>query len=147
MRLGDFPRIINGEVNTHNTRIWGIENPHELLQDFPKVTVLCAMPKKAAFKPFFVERVTVNGATSLDTEKESGNFIFPQDGASPPWSFMVRQVLKPALSDGWIGQSRQNDHDLMSWPPRSHTMRFPFMAICERIGLYIGPLFQEAYMS
>ena len=37
---------VNGKVNKHNTRIWGTENPHEILEhqrDSPKVTecVLC----------------------------------------------------------------------------------------------------------
>ena len=43
---------INGKVNKHNTRIWGTENPHELLEhqrDSPKVTVFCVMLKKAVW--------------------------------------------------------------------------------------------------
>lgn len=123
---------VNGKVNKHNTRIWGTENPHELLEhqrDSPKVTVFCAMSKKAVYGPFFFERATVNGETYLDmlenwlmdklSEKESGDFIFQQDGAPPHWSLRVRQFLNTTLPDRWIGRSGQNDHDLMSWPPRS----------------------------
>ena len=40
---------VNGKVNKHNTRIWGTEIPHELLEhqrDSPKVTVFCACRRK-----------------------------------------------------------------------------------------------------
>ena len=139
---------VNGKVNKHNTRIWGTENTHELLEhqrDSPKVTVFCAMSKKAVYGPFFFERATVNGETYLDmlenwlmdklSEEESGDFIFQQDGAPPHWSLRVRQFLNVKLRDRWIGRSRQNDHNFMSWPPRSHTMRFLFVGICERTGI------------
>ena len=90
---------INGKVNKHNTRIWGTENPQELREhqrDSPKVTVFCAMSKKAVCGPLFFERATVNGETYVHmlenwlmdklSEKESGDFIFQQDGAPPHWS-------------------------------------------------------------
>ena len=51
------------------------------------------MSKKAVYGPFFFERATVNGETYLDmlenwlmdklSEKESGDFIFQQDGVPP----------------------------------------------------------------
>ena len=56
------------------------------------------------------------------SEKESGDFIFRQDGAPPHWSLRVRQFLNIKLTDRWIGRSGHNDHDLMSWPLRTHTM-------------------------
>ena len=109
---------VNGKVNKHDTRIWGTENPHELLEhqrDSPKVTVFCAMSKKAVYGPFFLERATVNSETYLDilenwlmnklSEKESGDFIFQQDGAPPHWSLRVRQFLNTTtLPDRWIGR-------------------------------------------
>ena len=61
---------VNGKVNKHNTRIWGTENPHEILEhqrDSPKVTMFCAMSKKAVYGPFFFEGATVNDETYLDT--------------------------------------------------------------------------------
>ena len=60
---------VNGEANKHNTLIWGTENPHEILEhqrDSPKVTVFCAMSKKAVYGPFFFEGATINGETYLD---------------------------------------------------------------------------------
>ena len=107
--------------------------------------MFCAMSKKAVYGPFFFERATVNGETCLDmlenwlmdklSEKESGDFIFQQDGAPPHWSLRVGQFLNIKLPDGWIGRSGQNDYDPMSWSPRSHTMGFLFVGICERIGI------------
>ena len=139
---------VNGKVNKHNTRIWGTENPHEVLEHqrySPKVTVFCAMSKKAVYGPFLFERATGNGETYLDmlenwlmdklSEKESGDFIFQQHGAPPHWDLRVRQFLNTKLPDRWIERSGQNDHDLMSWPPRSHTMRLLFVGIFERIGI------------
>ena len=109
---------VNGKVNKHNTRIWGTENPHELLEhqrDSLNVTVFCAMSKKAVYGPFFFERATVNGETYLGmlenwlkdklSEKESGDFIFKQNGVPPHWSFRVRQFLNIKLTDRWIGRS------------------------------------------
>ena len=60
---------INDKVNKHNTHIWGTENPHEILeyqQDSPKITVFCAMSKKAVYRPFFFEGATVNDETYLN---------------------------------------------------------------------------------
>ena len=84
---------VSGKVSKHNTLIRVTENPHELLEhqrDSPKVTVFCAMLKKAVYGPFFFERAGVNGDTYLDmlenwlmdnlSENESGDFIFQQDG-------------------------------------------------------------------
>ena len=123
---------VNGKVNKQNTRIWGTENPHELLEhqrDSPKVTVFCAMSKKAICGPLFFERATVDGETYLDmlenwlmdklNKKESDDFIFQQHGAPPHWSLRVRQFLNTTLPDRWIARSGQDDHVIMPWPPRS----------------------------
>ena len=123
---------VNGKVNKHNTRIWGTENPHEILEyqrDSPKVNVFCAVSKKAVYGPFFFEGATVNGDTYLNMlenwlmdqlrEEESNDFILQQDGAPPHWSLRVRQFLNTTLPDRWIGRSGRNDRVLMPWPPRS----------------------------
>ena len=69
------------------------------------------------------------------SKKESGDFIFRQDGAPPNWNLRVRQFSNIKLTDKWIGRSGQNDHDLISWPPRTHTIQFLFVSICEKVGL------------
>ena len=79
------------------------------------------------------------------SKKESGDFIFRQDGAPPNWSLRVRQFSNIKLTDKWIGRSGQNNHDLISWPPRTHTIQFLFVGICEKL-VYV-PLFLEMWMS
>ena len=69
------------------------------------------------------------------SKKESGDFIFRQDGTPPNWSLRVKEFSNIKLTDKWIGRSGQNDHDLISWPPRTHTMQFLFVGICEKVGL------------
>jgi len=78
----------NDKVNKHNTCIWVLITHMNFLsqRDSPKVTVFCAMLKKAVYGPFFFERTTDNGETYLNmlenrlmdklSEKESGDFIF-----------------------------------------------------------------------
>jgi hypothetical protein len=46
---------LSGKVNKHNVRIWGIENPRELVQytrDSPKVNVFCAVSHTKVYGPF-----------------------------------------------------------------------------------------------
>ena len=46
----------NGKVNKHNVRIWGTENPRELVQyvrDSPKVNVFCTVSRTKVYGPFF----------------------------------------------------------------------------------------------
>ena len=60
---------VNGKVNKHNTGIWDAENPHEILEhqrDSPKVTMFCAMSKKAVYELFVFKGATVNGEMYLD---------------------------------------------------------------------------------
>lgn len=123
---------LNGKVNKHNTRIWGSENPHELLEherDSPKVNVFCAVSKRGVYGPFFFEEATITGESYLNMledwlmaqleEAESDDFIFQQDGAPPHWSLRVRQFLNTRLPGRWIGRSGRGDDVLMPWPPRS----------------------------
>ena len=47
---------LSGKVNKHNVRIWGTENPRELVQylrDSPKVNVFCAVSHTEVYGPFF----------------------------------------------------------------------------------------------
>ena len=101
---------VTGQVNKHNTRIWGTELPHaiqEHVRDSPKVNVFCAISKKCVYGPFFFEGTTVNSEACLAMlqnwlmkllfEGERADFIFQQDGAPPHWSFNVTQYLNATL--------------------------------------------------
>jgi len=93
---------LSGKVNKHNVRIWGTENPRELVQyvrDSPKVNVFCAVSRRKVYGPFFPHENTVTGITYLDMfsewllpqmQQDSENFIFIQDGAPPHWHSGVR---------------------------------------------------------
>ncbi|GFX46483.1 uncharacterized protein TNCV_4549221 [Trichonephila clavipes] len=81
-------------VNTQNTGIWSLENPHEVLEsqkDSPKLDVFCAVCWRIMYEPFVFGEPTVTGSAYLDAlqlwpfpqMKESGpdNFIWQQDDA------------------------------------------------------------------
>ena len=112
---------IGGKVNRHNIRIWGTQNPHEIIEcarDSPKVNVFCAISHRKVYGPFFFAENTVNGAAYLDMlenwlipqlQQEMNNFIFQQDGAPPHWHRDVRAFLNHILPLRWIGQGRKDD--------------------------------------
>ncbi|GFV14470.1 uncharacterized protein TNCV_165971 [Trichonephila clavipes] len=59
----------SGHVNTHNTRIWSLENPHEVLEsqrDSPKVNVFRAVFRRKVYGPFAFGEPTVNDSAYLD---------------------------------------------------------------------------------
>ena len=93
---------VKGKVSKRNIRIWGTENPLEILEhvrDFAKMNVFCSMSKNAVYGTFFFEGATVNDDTYLDmlekwlmarlNEEESDNFILVQDRELPHWSLRV----------------------------------------------------------
>ena len=121
----------SGKVNKQNVRIWGLENPHESLEqvrDSPKVNVFCAVSKKHVYGPcFFDENVTGDNylhmlqAWLMDrlTANEAEDFIFKQDGAPAHWKLSVRAYLNENLPGRWIGRAGNDDSVLLKWPPRS----------------------------
>ena len=47
---------VSGLINRHNSRIWGLQNPHEtyeLERDFPKLNVWCEIMRDKIIGPFF----------------------------------------------------------------------------------------------
>jgi hypothetical protein len=60
---------VSCKVNRHNCRIWGSENPHEVMEherDSPKLNVCCALTSDSVIGPFFFEETTVTGASYLN---------------------------------------------------------------------------------
>lgn len=131
---------LSGKVNTHNVRIWGSENPHEVValqRDSPKLNVFCAISKRKVYGPFFFGEKTVTGNSYLDMlqlwlfpqlQEEPENFIWQQDGAPPHWHISVRNWLNDVVPDRWIGRQGPDDRACFAWPPRSpdltHTIFF-----------------------
>lgn len=123
---------LSGHVNTHNVRIWGSENPHEMVQiqrDSPKVNVFCAISRRKVYGLFFFDGPSVTGASYLNMleqwlfpqleENEPENFSFQQDGAPPHWHNEVRAWLNATVPERWIGRKGPNDRACYAWPPRS----------------------------
>ena len=84
---------INGKVHRHNVRIWGTENPHEMVpheRASPKINVFCAMSTRNVYGSFFFLEDTVKGTSYLEMlqtwlflrlqKDEPEDFIMQQDG-------------------------------------------------------------------
>ncbi|GBM24608.1 hypothetical protein AVEN_157864-1 [Araneus ventricosus] len=99
-------------VNRHNTGIWGLENPHAVLEqerDSPKLKLLCVLLHYRIIGPFFFSELTVRSDNYLNMlkifeflqiEDLQSNIIFQHDGAPPHWSLEVRKVLDKKNSPG-----------------------------------------------
>ena len=100
---------LSGKVSRHIFRIWGLENPHEIVQherDSPKINVFSSVSVRNIYGPFFFDGNTVTGDSYLEMLQ---NWLFPQliedsedlnflqDGAPPHWHNQVRRVLNETL--------------------------------------------------
>ena len=105
--------FLSGKVNRHNTRIWGSQNPHALIEmerDSPKVNMFCALSRRCVFGPFFFVEDSVTEKVYLDmlenwlmpqvTDEEVQGYIYQQDGAPPLLHKEVREYLN-SRSVGW----------------------------------------------
>jgi hypothetical protein len=117
-----------GNVNRHNVHIWGMENPHSMVEhvcDSPKVNVFCRFLLQSLQTIFLCG--TVNGINYLDMLQlwlmpqlqEDSKDIFQQDGAPPHFYFDVLAHLNANLPSHWIGRTSDNDSPLLPWPPQS----------------------------
>lgn len=59
----------SGKVNRRNVRIWGVNNPHVIIEhgrDSAKINVFCATSKTQNYGPFSFIENTVNGRSYLE---------------------------------------------------------------------------------
>jgi hypothetical protein len=125
-----------GQVNTHNCRIWDVNNPHAFLEaplHAEKVTVWCGFTSDFIIGPYFYQKfndqddivsVTVNGARYREmledyvmpelAARNALNVIWMQDGAPPHVTNDVMDFLEERFGNQII--SRRSEH---AWPPRS----------------------------
>ena len=121
----------NGEVNRHNVRIWGEENPRAIIEHeraSPKVNVFFTISKNHVYGPFFFEG-NVTGDVYLQMlqnwlmveliANEHKDFIYQRDGAPPHWQLTVRAYLNDNLLRRWIGRASGEDNVMLKCPPRS----------------------------
>lgn len=128
---------LNGDVNTHNCRIWAKEIPHvihEIPLHSPKVTVWCGMTANFIMGPFFFEEPSAAGpvtctVTAARLESMLRCFVIPelqqrgildttvfmQDGAPPHIGRCVKQLLQQHFTNDRIVAR----HFPIAWPPRS----------------------------
>lgn len=123
---------LNGFVNKQNCRVWGLQNPREVVekQIFPKkVTVWCGLWAEGVIGPYFFENheenaVTVNAVryrsmiTDFLWQELEGVDIeevwFQQDGATCHTTRETIDLLQTRFPGRVI--SRNGD---INWPPRS----------------------------
>lgn len=122
---------INGKMNRHNCRIWGTQNPHDIVEhkrDSPKVNVFCAMSCRKLYGSFFFEESTVTGQSFLAMllnwlmpllKNDSDNFVLQLDRIPPHFHRFVRTYLNTELSNRLIGRGGATDQCVLKWPPRS----------------------------
>jgi len=119
------------EINRHNVRIWGTENPKSVVEaarDSPKVNFFCAVSTYKVYGPFFFSEQTVTGIAFLDVltdwllpqlNEDSVDFILQMDGALPYFHRHVREFLNQHLPQRLIGHGTDDDQMLLAWPPLS----------------------------
>jgi hypothetical protein len=66
---------ISGKVNRHSVFIWGTEQPHVQIEDFPKVNVFCAVSLEKVHGSFLFPGTTVTSDSFLDMLE---NWLLPQ---------------------------------------------------------------------
>ena len=117
---------VSGKVNKHNIRIWGSQNPCEVLErerDSLKINVWCGLMHNQIIGPFIFAESTITANIYLDMlkhyvvpqlEEFQPRVVFQQDGAPPHWGLIVRDFLNETFPNRWIGRNGPTP-----WPPRS----------------------------
>lgn len=118
---------VNGQVNRHNCRIWGLQKPEAILNKSlcsPKVNVWIGLGMHGLLGPFFFDE-NVNGSNYLamlnnnvvpflKSKRRLSKTYFQQDGAPAHYAKAVRNFLDKEFHSRWIGRMGP-----ISWPARS----------------------------
>ncbi|GFV32034.1 uncharacterized protein TNCV_1688071 [Trichonephila clavipes] len=124
---------LSAHVNTHNTRIRSLQNPHEVLElqrDSPKLNAFCSISRRKVYGPFIFGEASMTGSTYLDAlqlclipqleeKNEQYHFIWQQDGAPPHWHLSALDWLSITVLDQWIICKGTHDKTCFSWSSRS----------------------------
>ena len=101
---------VSGKVNKHTIRIWGSQNPCEVLErerDSPKINVWCGLMHNQIIGPFIFAESTITANIYLDMlkhyvvpqlEEFQPRVVFQQDGAPPHWGLIVRDFLNETVA-------------------------------------------------
>lgn len=116
----------NRVVNKHNSRVWGHENTHnvvEVQQTAKKVMICCGVHKPKTVDPLLFSEQTIAVESykrmlpyhAMPKVMDMSHYqIFQQDGAPSHKSVAVRGYLDTKLSQCWIGRKGP-----IAWPLRS----------------------------
>jgi len=124
---------LNGYVNKQNYRIWGTENPHEVIEATlhpQRLSVFCAIGAGGIVGPFFTqERMTSQWYLGLLRDRVLPemyglgwveNFWYMQDGARPHRTDEVFEFLQEHFGTRVIGLDYPNyAQGGVEWPPYS----------------------------
>jgi hypothetical protein len=115
---------LSGKVNRHNLIIWGLQNPHQVVEyvrESPKVNIFRAVRRTQVYGPFFFAEATVTGHVYFDMlerflvpQLDVNNVIWQQDGAPPHYHSDVTRYLNQTFPGRWIGRG-----GCIPCPPRS----------------------------
>ena len=117
---------VSGKVNKHNIRLWGSQNPCEVLErerHSPKINVWCGLMHNQIIGQLIFAESTITANIYLDIlkhyvvpqlEEFQPRVVFQQDGAPPHWGSIVRDFLNETFPNQWIGRNGPTP-----WPPRS----------------------------
>lgn len=116
---------LNGQVNLHNSFIYGFENPKAIVTHPMKsssVTVWAMITfNYGILHHVFEGTVNQHNYTDMLIEKvvpfirPKRSLLYQQDGAPAHFSLRARDVLNTSLPQRWIGRAS----DFIRWPPRS----------------------------
>ena len=97
---------LSGKVNRHNARIWGTENPHEIVEhvrDSPKLIVLCAISCVSNCNSHCYLDMVENSLIPQLQQDMDRDFMFQQIGANPPPRTSFARVLPTSIAEWLLG--------------------------------------------
>ena len=106
---------LSGQVNKHNVRVWGSENPHvvrEQVRDSPKVNVWCGVLHNKVIGPFFCGKEYhskrlprhVGAVRRTSTSGLSAIYRVPTRWCTATLGINVRRFLDTMFPERWIGR-------------------------------------------
>ena len=140
---------VSGKVNKHNIRIWGSQNPCEVLErerGSPKINVWCGLMHNQIIGPFIFAESTITANIYLDMlkhyvvpqlEEFQPRVVFQLDGAPPHWGLIVRDFLNETFPNRWIGRNGPLEKiiTMAAKISRYHPFRLFLVGLCKRQSL------------
>jgi hypothetical protein len=102
--------LLQGNVNRHDLRLWGRNNPHEVtehMRDSPKLNVFCALSKQKVFETLSFDESSEPGTVYLDMLDESLMPILEEGGPEDILSHKeMTEFLNRKFPGKWTSRGR-----------------------------------------